>query len=81
MSEVKIKKIEIKIDKKTLRMTTEQATELQAELNRKFSVFTPAYPTEPIITCDPYWDGYVSADDKNIDLTDFKGIYCTTIIN
>ena len=59
MPEVKIKKIEIKIGDKTLKMTIEQAMGLQAELNGRFPVLAPTYPviTYPgYPTYPPYYE-------------------------
>ena len=48
----KITKIEIRVGTKTIRITTEQAMALQAELNMKFPVLAP--PVYPQVVPVPY---------------------------
>jgi len=60
MSKIEINKIEIKVGKKTIRMSMEQALGMQAELNRVFPVAAIYYPyIVPSCPCpQPYFPTY-----------------------
>ena len=54
MSEVKIKNVEIKIDKKTINLSLEQAKELKAALDDLFQPSPVWY--YPVYSPQPQWD-------------------------
>lgn len=68
MSEVKIKKIEIKIDKKTITLSLEQAKELKAALDDLFQQpatwYYPTYPCQHPYVSDYQWS-YTAGDLKS----------------